>query len=241
MRKKFKFLLNGVFFEGEMGMGMGCLRFFFFEREMMKSAERVGTTRANVPRRGPDHIQITCRGGGHLSRPKSLECCPKARAVAHAMRTLHPCNPATIADFRTTSGSHLALASARALRKLLVSVDHLPPTSQPSTANLARPKPPASSGYVLFALSCLQQRPSRRIGENIVVSMTNCAPLQRERPSTTTSKRWLSTCLSGRRSISCTLTFTVTRPPASRQTLAATEQAAQWWPRDKWTATSAGR
>ena len=81
-----------------------------------------------------------------------------ARAAVHAMRTLHLRNQATIADFRTTSGSHLAVASARALRKLLASVDHLPPTSQPSTTNLARPMSPASSGYVLsLRPSCLQQ------------------------------------------------------------------------------------
>ena len=175
------------------------------------------------------------------------------------MRTLHLRNQANIADFRTTSGSLLALASARALKKLLASADHLPPTSQPSTTNLARPMAPASSGYVLslrlractsaaplVVAHCLLGVPSRRIGEIIVVSMANCAPLNRGRPSTTTSRRRLSTCLSGRRSISCTLTFTVTRPPASRHTRAAalsranprrpktpaTEQAARWWPRE---------
>ena len=77
----------------------------------------------------------------------------------------------------------------------------------------------------LFAPWCLQQRssvglvvPSRRIGETIVVSMAHGAPLNRRRPSTT-----------GRRSISCTLTFTVTRPPASRQTLAAALSRANPW------------
>ena len=118
---------------------------------------------------------------------------------------------------------------------------------------------PASSGYVLslrllactnaaplVVAHCFLAVPSRRIGETIVVSMANCAPLNRGRPSTTTPKRLLSTCLSGRRSISCTLTFTVTRQPANRHTSAAalsranprrpktpaTEQAARWWPRE---------
>ena len=126
----------------------------------------------------------------------------------HAMRTLHLRSQTTIADFRTTSGSHLALASARALRKLLASADHLLPTSQPSTTNLARPMASASSRYVLslrlLACSnaaplveahCLLAVPSRRIGETIVVSMANCAPLNRGRPSTTTSRRRVSTCL----------------------------------------------
>ena len=150
----------------------------------------------------------------------------KARAAVHAMRTLHLRSQASIADFRITSGSLLALASARALRKLLASADHLPPTSQPSTTNLARPMAPASSGYVLslrllactnaaplVVAHCLRAVPSRRIGETMVVSMASCAPLYKGRPSTTTSKRRLSTCLSGRRSMSWTRTLTVTRPP----------------------------
>ena len=237
---------------------------------MMKSAERVEgeqgkRTAAPGVRPHPDHVsrwwsQITSEVVGvspsaEAQHLRSNSDKAKARAAVHAMRTLHLRNQATIADFRTTSGSHLALASARALRKLLASVDHLPPTSQPSTTNLARPMSPASSGYVLslrlracsnaaplVEAHCLLVVPSRRIGETIVVSMANCAPLNRGRPSTTTSKRRLST----RRSISCTLTFMVTRPPASRQTLAAalsranprrpktpaTEQAARWWPRE---------
>ena len=41
-------------------------------------------------------------------------------------------------------------------------MDHLPPTSQLTTTNLARPMSPASSGYVFS--SCLQQRNSVRRG-----------------------------------------------------------------------------
>ena len=135
------------------------------------------------------------------------------------------------------------------------------PTSQPSITNLARPMAQravrlraCNNAAPLVEAYCLLAFPSRRIGETIVVSMANCAPLKRGRPSTTTSKRRLSTCLSGRRSISCTLTFTVTRPPASRQTLAAAlsranprrpntprhrTSCAMVATRVKWTATSA--
>ena len=159
----------------------------------------------------------------------------------HAMRTLHLRNQATIADFRTISGAHLALA----LRGH--SGNGWPQwTTCPQRALGMSSLRACSNAAPLVEAHCLLVVPSRRIGETIVVLMANCAPLNRGRPSTTTSKRRLSTCLSGRRSISCTLTFTVTRPPASRQTLAAalsranprrpktpaTEQAARWWPRE---------
>ena len=240
---------------------------------MMKFAERVegkqGKRTAPGVRPHPDHVSrwwspITSEVVGvspsaEAQHLRSNSDKANARAAVHAMRTLHLRNQATIADFRTTSGSHLALASARALRKLLASVDHLPPTSQPSTTNLARhAMSPASSGYVLslrlracsnaaplVKAHCLLVVPSRRIGETIVVSMANCAPLNRGRPSTTTSKRRLSTCLSGRRSISCTdihghssaclsatLAAALSRANPRRPKTPATEQAARWWPRE---------
>ena len=145
---------------------------------LMKSAERVegkqGKRTAPGVRPHPDHVSrwwspITSEVVGvspsaEAQHLRSNSDKANARAAVHAMRTLHLRNQATIADFRTTSGSHLALASARALKKLLASVDHLPPTSQPSTTNLARPMSPATSGCVLSSrLRACKLRWSKRI------------------------------------------------------------------------------
>ena len=108
---------------------------------LMKSAERVegkqGKRTAPGVRPHPDHVSrwwspITSEVVGvspsaEAQHLRSNSDKANARAAVHAMRTLHLRNQATIADFRTTSGSHLALASARALKKLLASVDQPSP------------------------------------------------------------------------------------------------------------------
>ena len=58
-------------------------------------------------------------------------------------------------------------------------------------------------------------------GATRVVSRASCAPWNNGNPSATTSKRGASTPSCGTRSKSLTITFVVTRAPASRQTRAA--------------------
>ena len=127
----------------------------------MRSAERV-------------KCQTTPRSRGHHSLQKSLECRrdkAKARGTVHAMRTLHLRNQATI-------GSS-ALASARTLRKLLVSVD--------ATEHHQSGPPHGPSELWVCPL---QLRWSRRIvswlfrrgGSNIVVSMPIALTLRPTRP-----------------------------------------------------------
>ena len=65
--------------------------------------------------------------------------------------------------------------------------------------------------------------PSRRTGDTEVVSTTSWEPWNRGNPSTTTSILRLSNRSGAARSMSWTLTLEDTRPPASRQTLAATD------------------
>ena len=86
--------------------------------------------------------------------------------------------------------------------------------------------------------------PSRRSGETNVVSTASWAPWKSGNPSTTTSILRLSNGFGAARSMSWTLTFVDTRPPASLQTRAAadsnakplepntpaTAHAARWWP-----------
>ena len=60
-------------------------------------------------------------------------------------------------------------------------------------------------------------------GEPIVVSMANCAPWNRGRPSATTSNRRLLAALGAAMSKSRTYWLTETRPPASRHTRASAD------------------
>ena len=153
---------------------------FFFEREremMMKFAERVegkqGERTAPGVKPHPDHVSrwwspttsevVGVSPSAEAQHLRSNSDKANARAAVHAMRTLHLRNHATIADFRTTSGSHLALASARALRKLLASVDHLPNRAPPIWPAPCPQRALGISSLCAFVPAATQLRWSRHI------------------------------------------------------------------------------
>ena len=191
-----------------------------------------------------------------LTRRSRMEAA-NARAALHvrvaAQRILQACSTL----FLKIGGSERAFARAKMRRNVCVSSDHLPPTSPAKTTRRARERRPTNSGCVrsflrrawakmmpsMFAVPGLAV-PTPRMGDTRVVSIASCAPPYRGNPSTRTSNRRASWAFGRARSISLTMTFTATLPPASRQTRAAAlstanprlpnspalEHAARWWP-----------
>ena len=138
-------------------------------------------------------------------------------------------------------------------KKSWASSDHRPPVSQ------ARPNSPVNSGYLRSLVRrawsraapfrvahCLRGAPSALTGLTKVVSIANCAPWKRGKPSATTSRRRSSNWPPGKRSRSWTLMLVDTLAPASLQMRAAqlskgnprrpstpeVAHAARWWPRE---------
>ena len=109
--------------------------------------------------------KLKARAGAQPSNP--------CQRRSHAART----RPAS------QGGAPRALAAAKFLRKTPVSVDQRPPTSTLSTTNLARPRSPVNSRFVLsfLLLACdrafplvvaepLRATPTRESGDTMVVS-----------------------------------------------------------------------
>ena len=140
-----------------------------------------------------------------------------------------------------SSGRSRTFAKVSSETNWTVSADHVPPVAVASTTILARPPSPACSGYVLSwsfraissATPGLRDAPRRAVPS-----------LKSGRPPATTSRRLASRLLCASTSMYRTKTFVLTRAPASRQTLAATDSSAQplrpntpadahaarWWP-----------
>ena len=123
-----------------------------------------------------------------------------AFAAVQASNLCQRVNHTLRASACNSSGSSRTLAHASDDRNSAVSLDHLPPTSAPSTTSRALPPSPTSSFYVrslrrratskAFPLCCASHgSPIPVSGDTIVMSMASWAPPWRGRPSATTSSR----------------------------------------------------
>ena len=186
--------------------------------------------------------QLTRETGRTRPRRRSMK--PPRRSnsdIANACAAQHDnalhqrLNQERRATARISGGSDLALAWARCRKKSWASSDHRPPVSQARTTKRARPNSPVNSGYLRSLVRrawsrappfrvahCLRGAPSALTGLTKVVSIANCAPWKRSKPSATTSRRRSSNWPPGKRSRSWTLMLVDTLAPASLQNACGT-------------------